>query len=38
MKKTIAIILAVLMLVCCMAGCGKKNNTLTMATNAEFPP
>ena len=38
MKKTIALILAVLMAVCCFAGCGKKNNTLTMATNAEFPP
>ena len=38
MKKTIALILAVLMLVCCMAGCGKKNDKLTMATNAEFPP
>ena len=38
MKKTIALILAVLMAVCCFVGCGKKNNTLTMATNAEFPP
>ena len=38
MKKTIALILAVLMIACCMAGCGKKDNTLTMATNAEFPP
>ena len=38
MKKTIALVLAMLMVVCCFAGCGKKNNTLTMATNAEFPP
>ena len=38
MKKIIALTLAVLMIVCCAAGCGKKNNTLTMATNAEFPP
>ncbi|MBR5614323.1 MAG: transporter substrate-binding domain-containing protein [Clostridia bacterium] len=40
MKKIIALILAVMMAVCCLAGCGsaKNDNTLTMATNAEFPP
>ncbi len=40
MKKSIALILAVMMAVCCLAGCGsqKNDNTLTMATNAEFPP
>ena len=38
MKKIIALTLAVLMFVFCAAGCGKKDNTLTMATNAEFAP
>ena len=40
MKKSIALIIAVMMAVCCLAGCGgqKNDNTLTMATNAEFPP
>lgn len=40
MKKIIALVLAVMMVVCCLAGCGsaKDDNTLTMATNAEFPP
>ncbi len=40
MKKIIALVLAVMMAVCCLAGCGsaKDDNTLTMATNAEFPP
>ncbi len=40
MKKSIALVLAVMMAVCCLAGCGakKNDNTLTMATNAEFPP
>lgn len=40
MKKIIALIIAVMMAVCCLAGCGaaKDDNTLTMATNAEFPP
>ena len=41
MKKTVAIVLAVLMMALCFAGCGGKSSsgdTLTMATNAEFPP
>lgn len=40
MKKIIALILAVMMMACCLAGCGdaNKDNTITMATNAEFPP
>ena len=38
MKKIIALVLAVLMMALCFAGCGKKEETLTMATNAEFPP
>lgn len=40
MKKIIALILAVMMMACCLAGCGSANedNTITMATNAEFPP
>ncbi len=40
MKKIIALIIAVMMVVSCLAGCGaaKDDNTLTMATNAEFPP
>ena len=38
MKKIIALVLAVCML-CCFAGCGaKEDNTLTMGTNAAFPP
>lgn len=40
MKKSIALVLAVMMAVCCLAGCGakKNDNVITMATNAEFPP
>ncbi len=39
MKKIIALTLALMLAVCCLAGCGAKDkNTLTMATNAEFPP
>ena len=40
MKKVIALTLALMLTVCCLAGCGaaKDENTLTMATNAEFPP
>ena len=39
MKKVLALVLAVLMLMTVFAGCGKKNtNQLVMATNAAFPP
>ena len=39
MKKTVAIIMAVMLMALCFAGCGKSEiKTLTMATNAEFPP
>ncbi len=43
MKKIIALALAMLTAVCCLAGCGATDEngdtaTLTMATNAEFPP
>ena len=40
MKRILALVLAVVLCFGMMAfaGCGKKNNTLTMATNAEFPP
>ena len=40
MKKIIALTLALMLAACCLAGCGAKDeaNTLTMATNAEFPP
>ncbi len=40
MKKIIALTLALMLMVCCLAGCGEKKdeNVLTMATNAEFPP
>lgn len=42
MKKIIALTLAALTAVCCLASCGANENTdtatLTMATNAEFPP
>ena len=39
MKKIISLTLALMLAVCCLAGCGAKDeNTLTMATNAEFPP
>ncbi|MBR2452778.1 MAG: transporter substrate-binding domain-containing protein [Clostridia bacterium] len=41
MKKIIALTLALMLTVCCLAGCGggeANENTLTMATNAEFPP
>ncbi len=43
MKKTIALILAVAMIMACVASCGGNDKTqskekLTMATNAAFPP
>lgn len=40
MKRIITLLLAVMMIVLAFAGCGSSNNgkTLTMATNAEFPP
>lgn len=40
MKKIIALTLTLMLMVCCLAGCGEKKdeNVLTMATNAEFPP
>ena len=45
MKKTIALILSILMLCCCLAACGADKNSMTiekgkliMSTNAEFPP
>ena len=42
MKKTLALILALAMTLCLFAGCGSKmtveDDTLIMATNAEFPP
>lgn len=37
LKKIIAAVLALCMLFC-FAGCGAKDNTLTMGTNATFPP
>ena len=45
MKKTIALILSILMLCCSLAACGGEKNSMTiekgkliMSTNAEFPP
>lgn len=39
MKKILALVLAMIMTVCCLASCGAGNgNQLVMATNAEFPP
>ena len=39
MKKIIALVMAMALLVCCFAGCGaKENEKLVMATNAAFPP
>ena len=42
MKKALALILALAMTLCLFAGCGSKmtveDDTLIMATNAEFPP
>lgn len=38
MKKLITLILALIMGIGCFAGCGAKDNKLTMATNAAFPP
>ena len=38
MKKLLALVLAVMMIVACFAGCGAKSNTLVMGTNAAFPP
>lgn len=37
LKKILALALALCMLAC-FAGCGAKDNTLTMGTNAAFPP
>ncbi len=37
--KKLSLVLALIMTVCCFAACGGSDeNTLTMATNAEFPP
>ena len=38
MKKIIALVLMLLMVVTCFAGCGAKEKTLLVATNAEFEP
>lgn len=41
MKKLLSLLLAIIMVTACFAGCGKKANddkTLIMATNANFPP
>lgn len=40
MKKVISIIMVMCLVFCVMAGCGnnEEKKTLTMATNAEFPP
>ena len=40
MKKILCLVLAMLMVVTCLAGCGAKkdDNKLVMATNAAFPP
>ena len=39
MKKIIALVMVVALMLTCFAGCGGKNdNTLVMATNAQFPP
>jgi polar amino acid transport system substrate-binding protein len=39
MKKILCLVMAMLMAVCCLAGCAGKNaNELVMATNATFPP
>lgn len=42
MKKALALVMALAMTVCLLAGCGSKmtveKDTLIMATNAEFPP
>ena len=45
MKKTIALILSILMLCCSLAACGGEKNSMTiekgkliMSTNAAFPP
>ncbi len=39
MKKILALVMAVALIVCAFAGCGGKDeNVLVMATNAQFPP
>ncbi|MBQ6823149.1 MAG: transporter substrate-binding domain-containing protein [Clostridia bacterium] len=40
MKKILCLVLALMMVVTCLAGCGSKkdDSKLVMATNAEFPP
>ena len=38
MKKIIALIMAAALMLGLFAGCGKDENTLVMATNAQFPP
>ena len=47
MKKFLAIVLAALLMLCCLTGCGEKGKTLaevkkagviTMATSPDFPP
>lgn len=38
MKRLLAILLTLGLIVTCFAGCGKKDDKLVMATNAAFPP
>ena len=39
MKKILCLVLALMLAVCCLAGCSSKDDSkLVMATNAEFPP
>ena len=38
MKKKLALILSLSLVLVMLTGCGQSGKTLTMATNAEFPP
>lgn len=38
MKKIVTVLLTLALSLACLAGCGKTQKTLTLATNAEFPP
>ena len=38
MKKVLALIMAMLLVVCALAACGNQTETLKMGTNAAFPP